>query len=293
MELEVCKILEYQAERNSWPGKAKSVITMAGIPVRRRLTVKDLIESKGQYQFVQTTATSAEAASACEYAGIDMLSVDNGASLEAIRAAAPEIYLSVALPMTRYATRDELMRAGFEALERGADSLYYCGRLDWLEHLAKADIPVMGHTGLVPRKSLWRGGLRAVGKTAKEAAEIWQSVKDLEQAGAFAVEFEVMPSALTREITKRTRLVTNSIGAGGDADISYQFTEDILGETPRLPRHARAYDDFQKRYAELQEARIRALQAFRKDVQDGNYPGPKESLSMQDEVLQEFLDTIS
>ncbi|MEQ9487987.1 MAG: 3-methyl-2-oxobutanoate hydroxymethyltransferase [Alphaproteobacteria bacterium] len=268
------------------------VITMSGEMAERRLTVGQLIAGKGTRRFIQATAVGGQEAIACDAAGIDMLSVGDGPALDEIRRAAPTMYLSVALPLTRYASADEVMRAAMDALEHGADSIYYCGPLAWVEHLAKADIPVMGHSGLVPRKSHWRGGLRAVGKSHKEAMQIWQAVKNLEQAGAFAVEFEAMPSVLTREITRRTTLVTSSIGAGPDADIIYQFTEDVLGETPEPPRHARAYDDFQKRYVALQDARITALQAFKADVDAGAYPSDAESIAMDDDDLAQFLDTI-
>ena len=69
--------------------------------------------------------------------------------------------------------------------------------------------------GLVPRRSTWTGGLRAVGKTLDEAMKVYRDIKALENAGAYAVEVEVIPEELLREITKRTSLLTSSIGGGG------------------------------------------------------------------------------
>lgn len=69
---------------------------------------------------------------------------------------------------------------------------------------AEAGVPVQGHAGLAPRTSTWTGGLRAVGKTIEEAIWIYRDIKRLEQAGAWAVEVEVIPAALLAELTKRT-----------------------------------------------------------------------------------------
>ena len=53
-----------------------------------------------------------------------------------------------------------------------ADALITQRSLKMITLLAKEDIPVMGQLGLVPRKSCWTGGLRAVGKTFVEANEL-------------------------------------------------------------------------------------------------------------------------
>ena len=49
---------------------------------------------------------------------------------------------------------------------------------------AEAGIPVEGHAGLVPHRSTWTGGLRAVGKTIEEALWVYEEIKKLEAAGA-------------------------------------------------------------------------------------------------------------
>ncbi|WP_315982509.1 3-methyl-2-oxobutanoate hydroxymethyltransferase [Aliamphritea spongicola] len=80
--------------------------------------------------------------------------------------------------------------------------------------LASFDMPVMGHAGLIPRKSTWIGGLRAFGRTAEEAMELYRQFKRLEDAGAWAVEVEVVPTEVLAAINMKTKLVTTSIGAG-------------------------------------------------------------------------------
>ena len=63
------------------------------------------------------------------------------------------------------------------AKENGADAVMTPRSMDVVEMLAKEDVPVMGHLGLVPRKSTWIGGLRAVGKTADEAYKLFQNMQ--------------------------------------------------------------------------------------------------------------------
>lgn len=268
------------------------IYTMGGEAAERDLTVAHLIAAKGLRRRTQATATTAEEAQAAVAAGNDMLSVSAGVELALVRAAAPRMFLNCALPMTAYASADELMRGAMDAMEAGADAVYYCGPTTWIAHLAQAGIPVMGHAGLVPRKSIWIGGLRAYGKTPGEAVKLWNDIRRLEDAGAYAVEIEVVPAALTAEITRATSLVTSSIGAGTEADIIYQFTEDTLGMDPDPPRHVIAYDDFAARLDALQQARIAALQAWRKDVDAGNYPAKAQSVATPTEALDALRNAI-
>lgn len=268
------------------------IYTMGGVAADRKLTVAHLLAAKGSRRFLQATATTAEEAMACDAAGIDMLSVSIGAELDLVRAAAPRMFLNCALPLTSYASPDELMRGAMTAMEAGADAVYYCGSPLWIAHLAQAGVPVMGHVGLVPRKSIWIGGLRAFGKTAEEATALWEDIRRLEDAGAYAVEIEVVPAGLTAEITKATSLVTSSIGAGPEADVVFQFIEDTLGAHRDAPRHVKAYDDFAARMDALQAARIAALSSWRDDVDNGAYPTAAQSVKTPPEALSALQNAI-
>ena len=83
--------------------------------------------------------------------------------------------------------------------------------------------------------------MRAIGKTTDEAIKLFEQFKRLEDAGAFAAECEVIPENVMGEISKRTNIVTVSLGAGKNADVMYLFMEDICGDTENLPRHSKAY----------------------------------------------------
>jgi ketopantoate hydroxymethyltransferase len=128
----------------------------------------------------------------------------------------------------------------------------------------------------VPRKSTWVGGVRAVGKTATEALQLWDRFRLLEDVGAFAAECELIAAPVMAEIHRRTSLVTISLGSGPDADVMFLFTSDICGESSRRPRHARAWGDLAARLQAVRDERVRALTHFRAEVNAKSFPMPAE-----------------
>src|SRR5260370_36216716 len=109
----------------------------------------------------------------------------------------------------------------------GGDAFYCGGSLDTIAKLAAEGIPVVGHVGLIPARATWTGGFKAVGKTAKQAMQVYEQGKALEVAGAIGAEIEVVPARVAAEISKRTTLILLSMGAGADADAPYLFAEDV------------------------------------------------------------------
>ena len=161
-----------------------------------------------------------------------------------------------------------------------------------MRRITDEDIPVLGHLGFVPKKSTLFGGVRAVGKSADEAIKLWDQFRRLEDAGAFAVECELIPERVMREINKRTGMATISLGSGRNADVIFLFMSDICGESDRVPRHARAYGNLAALHTEVQSARVDALSAYRAEVLAGQYPGDSEVAAIDDSELEEFLAKI-
>ncbi len=176
----------------------------------------------------------------------------------------------------------------FGAVTAGADAVITGRGCDTVRILANEHIPVVGHLGFVPRKSTWVGGVRAFGKTSAEASELWDRFRRLEDAGAFAVECELIPAAVMSEINRRTSLVTVSLGSGADADVIFLFTCDICGEAARLPRHARAWGNLAKLHRAVREERVKALSGFRSEVSSGSFPAASEVAGIPDAELAEF-----
>ena len=105
-------------------------------------------------------------------------------NVKKVRQGSKKLFYTAALELHNYPTAEDVLRGAFTALENGADAIFTPRNTEVIEMLSNEDIPVMGHLGLVPRKSSWFGGLRAIGKTPKEAYELFQKFKDLENAGA-------------------------------------------------------------------------------------------------------------
>ena len=238
------------------------VMNMAGAYGLRNHTVKSIRDLKGVRQLVETLPFFPEEAAAAEAAEIDTMKVrfsryesrDKGGSAFDIRQAAPHTFMSFVLPLTEITSEAGALRAAFDAMEVGADAIMGQFGLPFVEALAKAGVPVQGHVGLVPRKSTWTGGLRAVGKTVDEALKIYRDLKDLENAGAWAAECEVVPAPLMRELSARTTLVTASIGSGAGGDIQFLFAQDVLGDgEPPFPRHAKQYCDLREMRRKMRE----------------------------------------
>jgi len=118
-----------------------------------------------------------------------------------------------------------------------------------------------------------------------EAKILSDRLRRLGDAGAFAVEMEVIPAALMTHLTATTGLVTVSLGSGRGGDVSFLFTADICGDGGHIPRHARAYADPHGLRAQINAERLRALTAFRSDVAQRRFPGDAETVTMDTDVL--------
>ena len=273
----------------------KRVMTLGGAYGTRNYTVKDLRDQKGKRVLVETLPFSPEEAAAAEEAGIDTMKVrfdpKRPELAAAIRKAAPNTFMSFSVPLVAAASETEAVRLAYHAMELGADAIMCQWSPRFISAAAEAGVPVQGHAGLVPRKSTWTGGLRAVGKTLEEALWIYREIKRLEQAGAWAVEVEVIPAALLAEITKRTTLLTSSIGAGSGGDIQFLFAEDILGSNgPPYPRHSKQYRNLYKLREAMQAERIAGFRDFIQDVQSGGFPGPEHIIKAPDGLISAFVD---
>lgn len=268
------------------------ILDYNGQDADRTATVASIIALKSQeVQLAQVTASTAEEAAAAEAAGIEMV-VCMADAVSVVRRGSARLFVTAAIDFGGAVTVDELLGTAFEALSNGADAVISARRIDAIRRLAEEDVPVMGHLGFVPKKSTLYGGVRAVGKTAEEANVLWKRFQDLEEAGAFAVECELIPANVMSEINRRTGLTTISLGSGPDADVLFLFSSDICGEGTRMPRHARAYADLAALHAQIVEERVRALTAFRADVATRSFPNETEVVQAPTDELDRFVDAI-
>jgi 3-methyl-2-oxobutanoate hydroxymethyltransferase len=258
---------------------------------RKKYTVYDLQQLKGKRCLTHIHVKSPEEAAAAAAAGVDLMSCsfdspESQARFPALVAAAPESFLSCATPHG-LASPEEAIRVAFRALEEGASSVYCSASPFIIEAMAREGIPVVGHLGLVPRHVTWTG-YRAIGRTVEEATRLHTSMKELENAGAYAAELEVVPHNLARFLSSQTTMLLMSLGSGSGCDTQFLFSDDILGDyDERLPRHAKAYRNFAAEHQRLQAERIAAFREYIADVQGGTFPTSANLIEMDPARLDE------
>ena len=258
-----------------------------------KLTVRDLLDGKGGRQFTFVQVTRRQEAIAAAEAGMDMIGTGWIDGRKGIAGSVPETHFAYGLQYGHHASAVEALRAAFSALAAGAHSIYCPMSPNVIEVLAREGVPVIAHVGLVPPKATWSGGMRAVGKTADQAIRIYREIKAYESAGAFAVEIEVVPHRVASEISKRTSLLTVSLGAGAGCDIQYLFSADLLGDNPgHIPRHAKTYRDFTAERARLQRERIDAYREYIADVTSGAFPASRHTVEIANDEYEAFLETL-
>ncbi len=130
--------------------------------------------------------------------------------------------------------------------------------------LVEVGIPVMGHVGLTPQ-SVHRLGYRQQGTSQEAGARILAEAIALEQAGAFAIVLEHIPSDLAGEITQKLTIPTIGIGAGPQCDGQVLVTADLLGLSERCPPFAKAYTN-------LRETITQAVVRYASEVKDHTFP---------------------
>ena len=137
--------------------------------------------------------------------------------------------------------------------------------LDVVKRLVDIGVPVMGHLGLLPQSVHQAGGFVRQATTPIEADELLVDAVALEEAGAFAVVLEAIPSEVARAVTHELTVPTIGIGAGPDCDGQVLVISDMLG---LFDGHVPA---FVKQYAHLKDTSVSATQAYIEDVRAGRF----------------------
>ncbi len=190
------------------------------------------------------------------------------------------------MPFLSYATPDEaLENAGVFLREAGAQAVKVEGGVRTariIETLVRAGIPVMGHIGLTPQSINTIGKHKVQGKDRDAARSLLADAQAVQEAGAFSMVIELVPEQLAAAITERLRVPTIGIGAGAGCSGQVQVITDLIGLGDFVPRHARPY-------AHIRESILDAAKAYAADVAAGTFPGPAETVRMDDAVLDEVL----
>jgi 3-methyl-2-oxobutanoate hydroxymethyltransferase len=188
--------------------------------------------------------------------------------------------------MTYHTNIPEAMKNAARFLqEGGAQAIKLEGgevAAETVKRIVDCGIPVMGHIGLTPQFINQLGGYKAQGRTPEAARQLLNDAKALEQAGAFAVVLELVPSELSKLISERIEIPTIGIGAGIDCDGQVQVISDLLGMfTDFVPKHA-------KQFTKLAPAIKTALNQYLEEVKTGAFPTSSNSSSMDPNLLKDI-----
>ncbi len=193
------------------------------------------------------------------------------------------------MPFMSYQVSDEqaITNAGRFIQEAGAQAVKVEGGARMagrIKALTDADIPVMGHIGLTPQSVNKLGGYRVQGKNYKDARQIKQDARKLQEAGVFSIVLEGIPDDLAGEITQEVRVPTIGIGAGVQCDGQILVLHDLLGlgmdSSPK----------FVKQYANLGDEVQRAVGNYIQEVRDESFPDEKHSYKSKTHKLKSVSD---
>ncbi|ROP48384.1 MULTISPECIES: 3-methyl-2-oxobutanoate hydroxymethyltransferase [unclassified Rathayibacter] len=139
-----------------------------------------------------------------------------------------------------------------------------------IRRIVEAGIPVMAHIGFTPQSEHGLGGHMIQGR-GEGIEQLLADARAVQDAGAFAVVLEMVPSEAARRVTEELSIPTIGVGAGPHVDGQLLVWTDFAGlTTGRVPR-------FVKQYADLRGVLTGAVTAFREDVEAGAYPGAEHS----------------
>ncbi|MFC1962636.1 3-methyl-2-oxobutanoate hydroxymethyltransferase [Chloroflexota bacterium] len=191
--------------------------------------------------------------------------------------------------MSYHANTEEALRNAARFIqEGGAQAVKLEGgeiMADKVKRIVECGMPVMGHIGLTPQSIHQLGGFKVQGKTLEAGQHLLKDARALEEAGAFAIVLESVPAQLSSLITTRVAIPTIGIGAGPGCDGQVQVISDLLGIfTDFVPRHA-------KQYAHLAEVIKQAVAEYMAEVKSCTFPTPKQSYSIDENILAELTQT--
>jgi 3-methyl-2-oxobutanoate hydroxymethyltransferase len=177
--------------------------------------------------------------------------------------------------LSYHISREESVRNAGEFVRAGAHAVKVEGakrqRIETIEAILSAEIPVMGHIGLTPQSVNALGGFKLQGKNADDAKRLVDEAVALDQVGCFSIVLECVPAEVAAIITERVSCPTIGICAGLQCDGQVLVYHDLLGlydgHTPK----------FVRKYATLADEAKAAVGHYLDDVREGRFPNDAES----------------
>ncbi len=268
-----------------------------GETTARRVTLRDLGRMKREgAKLVVVTAYDVLFAKLVDAAGVDIVLVGDSlgnviagfdttlrVTVEhmiyhgaAVRRGVRRALLVVDMPFLSYQASEEsaVINCGHVMQQTGADAIKVEGGTEdivrTVAKLTRIGIPVFAHLGFTPQ-SVRTIGMRVQGKEKTDADRMVEQARALEEAGAFALVLELIPSALAERITATLSIPTIGIGAGPHCDGQVLVLPDLLGLNEGFA------PKFLKKYADIATSVKEAVRSFGDDVRTGGYPDADHS----------------
>ena len=258
----------------------------------RRVRVQHIARAKAEgIPLTMLTAYDALTAPILEAAGVDMLLIgdslgnvilghsstlpvtleDMERATAAVARSTSRVMIVADLPFGTYedspehafASATRLMKAGSHAVKlEGGEA-----RAHIIAALTAAGIPVCAHLGYTPQSENTLGGPRMQGR-GDGADQLRRDSLAVQDPGAFAVVFEMVPAAIATELTQTLFIATIGIGAGPNTDGQVLVWSDMAGYSDWTP-------SFVHKFGQLGQALHEAASDYVGSVRERSFPGPE------------------
>ena len=274
-------------------------------------SVQDIIKMKKEEKKISViTSYDYTLGSLCDKAGIDILLVGDSAGMvmlgyentipvtmdqmcmftEAVSRARQNSLLVADLPFMSYqASIDEAISNSGRLIKAGADAVKLEGGTPMAETISAivdVGIPVMGHIGLQPQTTMLSQGYKVQGKTKDTALKLIDDAKELEEAGVFSIALEMVSHEVAEIISETISVPTIGIGSGVGCNGQVLVVQDLLGMYDKLK------PKFVKRYMNLSEDIVKAVENYKSDIESGSFPAQENWFSMNDDELKKLREEI-
>lgn len=274
--------------------------------LRAKVTSSTLNEKKAAHKpIVALTAYDYPTARLVDEAGVDVVLVGDSLAMvvlgydttipvtmeemlhhtRAVRRAVRRAMLVADMPFGSYqASVEEGVRNAARFLkDAGAEAVKIEGRrIELVEQLSAAGVPVMAHLGLTPQSVHKMGGYRVQGKSLDAIHGLLDDALALEAAGAFSLVLEGIPREVAQRITSSLKIPVIGIGAGPDCDGQILVLHDLLSLTFAPPAK------FARRYGDAAALIATAVESYRRDVEERSFPSDEESYHLTKEMLADL-----
>lgn len=272
-----------------------------------KITIKEILSLKNRRKITMLTAYDYPLASLVDKAGVDMILVGDSLAnvvlgldsttkvgmqemihhAKAVTRAVKHSLVIGDMPYESYQVNPEesVKNAARFIEEAKCDAV----KLEWFdkclevtEKIIKAGIPVMGHIGLTPQTADKLGGFKVQGKDAETAKRLVEQAVKLERLGCFSIVLECVPDKIAGIITEELKIPVIGIGAGVECDGQVLVIHDLLGLFERYT------PKFVKKYANLSPLITKAIEEYKKEVEEGRFPSKEYSFTIKEEELKKL-----